>query len=208
MILRCNKAIMKDLRKKIGIDIDGVLANFIHHFRILNNTLHNVTITEDPTDWDFQNWGLTNHQLSMSWAELQKTEGFWTSLKKCDDVKQSHIDVLDDKAQLFFVTTRASTVGMPREKQTNDWLKKTFRIKHPTVIVTSNKGLVAAALELDAFIDDNYDNLWSVYFHSPKTKLYYRTSTYQVPTYIPLTEVDCFHDFVVDVLKEDTYNDR
>jgi uncharacterized HAD superfamily protein len=192
---------MKDNRKKIGIDIDGVLSNFVKTFRNLNNELHGTSIVDDPTDWDFKNWNLSPDQLKQSWSKLSQYHNFWETLEKQNDVKNIHLELLDDMAKLYFITTRTSTLGDPVEKQTNRWIKNIFQIQCPTVIVTNEKGPVVAALDLDAFIDDNYTNLVSIDKYSPETQLYYRIFSYRVQPDIDVIEVNNFHDFVVDVLK-------
>jgi uncharacterized HAD superfamily protein len=186
------------MRKRIGIDIDGVLANFISQFRNLNNTLHSVNITEEAKDWNFSNWGLTPEQFSMSWRHLSQTINFWVDLPVNSDIQLDDLKYLDDNYELYFITTRATSAGLPVEKQTNIWLKKQG-FEHPTVIVTKEKGPVASALKLDAFIDDNYDNLLSVHIFSPYTKLFYRLSTYSVANEIGAVEVNSFNEFVTHI---------
>lgn len=192
---------MADKRKVIGVDIDGVLANFIEAFRDLNERVHETKIIVEPTDWDFGNWGLSKEQLSQSWKELAKTPNFWENLNRLDDIKGEDLYRLDKEAKLYFITNRLSCVGRPLEFQTAWWLYNKFGFQFPTVIVTPNKGIVAKALKLDAFIDDYYDNMISIAEQSPNTDLYYKLSTYSVTGSVALTTVNSFGEFVEAVLK-------
>ncbi len=102
---------------------------------------------------------------------------------------------------MYYITTRAYCDGSPTEKHTASWLSAKFGLSYPTVIVSKNKGAVAAALELDAFIDDNYDNLVSVAMQRPNADLYYRLSPYSVVGDFDFVDVTGFSEFVDLVLK-------
>lgn len=187
-------------RLKIGCDVDGVLANFSGEFRQVINKLYNLNIQDDPADWEMSNWGLSKEQMDVAWKQVSTTSDFWTRLSLLPDVHMADTFKLEQNAQLFFITNRLSTFGMPLEKQTAFWLKVKCWIQYPTVIVTKNKGRVASALDLDAFIDDYYSNLEDIHLHSPSTKLYYKMSTYSVEPSIPVTPIHKFSDFVTEVL--------
>ena len=61
--------------------------------------------------------------------------------------------------EVFFVTSRP---GLRAKLQTERWLLYTMDFACPTVIVSRQKGLVAAALGIDLIVDDKPENVREV----------------------------------------------
>jgi len=124
------------------------------------------------------------------------------TLDTCRDIKLEHLWQLDRKNNLFFITSRDFTKGMPVEVQTACWLESIGFVK-PTVIVTKNKGSIVAALKLDAFIDDRFKNIEDIWYNDTGvgTKLFLRNRSHNQnidPDFeydILFQRVDSFEEF-------------
>ena len=146
-------------RLKIGIDVDDVLADFISKHRELCREMFGKPATDViPCDWAMSNYGLTKEEMDAVWQRIHDTEDFWETLKKKDGVDPCDVAMLDMEHDLYFITSRAMCIGESLTHQTAYWIKKHLWVPLPTVIVTSNKGPIAAALGLDYFIDDRPKN--------------------------------------------------
>jgi hypothetical protein len=163
---------MRDNRLRVGVDIDGVLANFVQAYR---EVCQDITLRELPTeasDWGMTNWNLSKEDHSLAWRTLSGVNNFHTTVLPYDET--SVVGEICQKCRVFFITTRTATKGLPVEVQTALWLSLYVGVAFPTVLVVENKGEIANALGLDAMIDDKPENLASVGEHSKKTQLYLR----------------------------------
>lgn len=75
---------------------------------------------------------------------------------------------------LYFVTSR---VGRTAKAQTEMWLRERG-IYHPTVIVSSEKGLVARAVGATHTLDDSPKQIRQMYEESPETSVYIMARKY------------------------------
>jgi hypothetical protein len=157
---------------RIGIDIDGCLAEFNGAFLKLLEKLHGKDLKipdgDWPTMWDWPHspelaeQGLTRKTISKAWDEVCKPGStFWLNLAPMPEVYQVGLKLALLEAgghDIYFITTRP---GHKAKQQSADWLQRYMPID-PTVLVSSEKGLCASGLELTHFIDDKPDNLRDV----------------------------------------------
>lgn len=165
---------------KIGIDLDGCCSDFVAKFRQYSVGMFGKPTPDvgPPTGWDFPNWGLSKEEFGLVWKQINATKNFWEHLGKCKGTEN-----LADAARdytIYFITKRDPTLGHTVEVQSCNWLKKNYEIEYPQVIVAENKGLLASALELFAFIDDKPENCKSVQQMAPTCKhsTYIRDASY------------------------------
>jgi uncharacterized HAD superfamily protein len=167
---------MGDKRPTIGLDLDGVCAQFSPKFVELANKRFGLNLdAKNQTDWDFQSLGLTDEQCELIYNQIYETDNFWLSLDKLP-----HTDALiteQRKYRLFFITSRMYASGMSLEDQAANWIRRNFFIANPTVIVASNKGEVAKALGLYAFLDDRFENCVDV-FKNSSARVYLHDAPY------------------------------
>jgi 5' nucleotidase, deoxy (Pyrimidine), cytosolic type C protein (NT5C) len=161
---------VKNLR--LGLDMDEVVMDFYAAFRQeVYETLHKE-VPKYPTTWEIQDgWGLTKKETDHLWNKIKATKD-WFYLKEPslpDAVKI--VQYLTYHNTCYFITSRPQTLGLTAEVQACLQLE-TLGVRYPQVIVSRQKGLVAAALELDAFIDDKWQNCRDVSIASPKTKVF------------------------------------
>lgn len=169
---------MKDERLAIGFDVDGVFSDFVAAYRKVCEKITGRDLSAPPSNWGMDNWGLTPEETKKAWEVVTSTEDFYVHLKPYEESEIFNLYKLESKYKMFFITTRATTVGMPMEKQTAYWLSMITGIEYPTVVVTDNKGEIAAALGLVAFIDDRPENLRTIAYASPDTKLFLRDGSW------------------------------
>lgn len=141
---------------KIGVDIDGVLADFCKAFK----SLIGKPDADDPTDWEWTNV-CSKQEFDAGFKKLSNIPNFWLKLDKMPHT--SLLPALCENHEVIFITNRAECPGKSLQCQTELWLWLNFNIKQPRVIVTKQKGQVAADLGIVRFIDDNIQNCQEVY---------------------------------------------
>ncbi len=152
---------------RIGIDVDGVLADFNTAFilRVIKETGKDL-FPRRPFDiptWNYpESYGYTNDEVHAVWTAIKADPQFWLNLPPYADTLQS-LSVLSQKSHegndLYFVTSRP---GINAKSQTEKWLRENGFKDRPTVLISSEKGLCAEALNLDAYIDDRDLNVRDV----------------------------------------------
>lgn len=160
---------------KIGIDLDGCLADFNTSFirKVVIVTGRNL-FPEGyaPTEWNYpETLGYTRDEVSKVWNVIKSNRNFWARLD-CyhgEKVVQA-LDLLNTRQaygdEVYFITSR---VGYKAKEQSEAWLRY-HGMAHPTVLISSEKGLCALALKLDAYIDDNVDNVMAMRVQAPNCK--------------------------------------
>ena len=153
----------------LGIDIDGVLADFNFAFINLIVTLTGQDLFPDrPFDipmWDYpQHYGYTNEQMVAAWSDIERSAYFWEQLKPYSGIKNT-IE-LANVLPTYFVTSR---MGYDVKGQTERWLRNRG-VEHPTVLISSHKGLCCKALKISHYVDDRTENCESVVTDSPLTE--------------------------------------
>lgn len=146
---------------KVGIDVDGVLADFNHSFVKLVAEQTGIVLNLPPKTWTYHlDNGVTPEQDKALWQFIAESRNFWSRLTTLDGTVPFLLDayLLATYADLYFITTR---VGVSAKRQTEDWLIHHGYV-NPTVIVSSKKGDIAKGLGLSVLIDDRPENLFAV----------------------------------------------
>ena len=144
--------------KTILLDIDGVLADFVLGFRQLANQRYGVPVygTMEQLDWSFPD--LTVEQQNHLWTEIRESKTFWRDLP----VLPTNVLLLEDAVdnhRVYFCTSR---LGDSAQYQTAAWLDEKFYITYPTVIVSSEKGRVAAGVGANFALDDKVKHVLQI----------------------------------------------
>ena len=167
---------------RIGVDIDGVLANFNDSFI---STIIEVTgrdlFPERPFDiptWYYPEfYGYTKEEMDFVigsvWKAVKANETFWQNLKPypttLNDLRYL-VEREDSGDEVYYITDRA---GITPKFQTEMWfLGQDGTDVVPTVLISGMKGLCAKALKLDVYIDDKWENILNVIEMSPNTRVF------------------------------------
>jgi hypothetical protein len=170
---------------RISFDMDGVLADMDATLARLAEQEFGVTAkvgvppgaegeppeaaAEDDTDapppYDLALLNaLTARQQSRLWQRVRDTRNFWETLDECEPGMVRRVQKLAHELRwdVLFVTQRPGTAGRTQQLQTQHWLKRRG-FEYPSVYTTmGSRGAIAAALTLDAHIDDRLQNCMDV----------------------------------------------
>ena len=149
---------------RIGFDVDGVLARFTTAYQQLVVDVAGIDLFEphdatSPPCWHWPEYrGYNTHIMNTVWGRIKNSHDFWMSLSELPDCCTLRTLILDLQRwhDIYFVTSR---VGRDVKWQTEQWLRLHLQMDLPTVLISSEKGLVARALKLDVYVDDNADNV-------------------------------------------------
>lgn len=180
--------------KRLGIDLDGVVADFVGGFFKISNPMFGTDHHEQKS-WDFEQY--TNEQVDLVWTEIKKTRNFWTTLspeKGVDRLLYSKPDV-----ELVFITSRIPTIGASPREQSCSWLSGHFGITYPFVIVVDNpseKIPLVKNLGIETFIDDKPSTVRQM--HNAGIRTYVRSQLYNTQEIFPtgVISVPTLNDFL------------
>jgi 5'(3')-deoxyribonucleotidase len=163
---------------RIGFDVDGVLADFSSAFvrcyeQVIGKNLFQPGDAEDAPCWNWDLYrGYTKEEAKLVWQAIMADKaGFWRDLQPLSGAETLAMCIadLEQRHDIYFITSR---VGDDAKRESEDWLNCHIGLGLPTVLISSKKGFCAAALKLDAYIDDNYHNVLDVATTSPETRVY------------------------------------
>ncbi len=168
---------------RIAFDLDGVLADLHTPFvrtalRLYPDLEAGVIEAGDPAgesdvhDTDvppvLPGINLTRQQSDGVWRDLAARENFWESLDEIEPGAIARLAELADAREweVLFITSRPTSTGRTVQRQSQRWLEaRGFRL--PSVYaVHGSRGRIAAALALDAVIDDRADNCLDIVLES------------------------------------------
>jgi FMN phosphatase YigB (HAD superfamily) len=161
---------------KIGIDLDGVLADFSPAYaeKLTKKTGIQFPTADPnwPAVWHFDyaagakpgdvNAVWEDITRSNFWAQLLPMRGALEAIRQLDEV------AMLGQAEVYFITARP---GKFAKRLSEFWLARHGN-EYPTVIIAKDKGSVAKGLELDVFVDDMPENVADVFEASKKTRVY------------------------------------
>lgn len=165
-------------RLNIGIDVDGVVSNFMLASRTLCKELFAGKPDDSviQTSWAFQSLGISKDEENVLWRKIDNIPNWWMTHEPMAET--SGLSNFAIRHKLVFITNRKDGSGWPIEEQTAMWLKRHFMIMYPTVVISDDKGPLGRSLKLDYFIDDRPKNVIEMKAVSPQTKTYLRADTY------------------------------
>ena len=150
---------------RIGIDVDGVLADTLH-----------AILSQLNSSWDItKGWygGLSAEDYDAVWEKAKGIENFWAGMGSLLDTETiSVLRAVILTHDVWFITNRFETLGASPLKQTKFWLYAEAEVQSPNVVIAKDKGPVAAVLNLDAFVDDNPINCTDVLAARPNAHVF------------------------------------
>jgi 5'(3')-deoxyribonucleotidase len=144
---------------RIGLDVDGVLADYVAGFNKLVLFKFGKILPYPATQWDWYDGLLTKEEEYALWQHMRASK-FLESLDPLPQLYPAFLSELNEEHDLYFVTARS----LPTAKtQTENWLEEHFGLSRSSVLThIGNKGLVAGQLQLDIFLDDQPGNLLDI----------------------------------------------
>ena len=165
----------------IGVDVDGVLADFTESYNKILSRLHGEDLLkgEDPPCWYWPTAiGYTAEHDAQAWKEIKESPDFWARLRPTLEAAPTLIGLSHSYANghnVYFLTDR---MGIAPHMQTAAWLMAHGYAGPPQVLLTCAvkdkegksvgvKGHAAKALALTHFIDDKPENCIDVKLMNP-----------------------------------------
>lgn len=152
---------------RIGVDLDGTLADLSSIFHECEVTLFGKPTTDEPREPGEEDPQPTDKeklkaararskQHDAVWRALRNTPDLWTRLKPLEPGAVSALYSAAGRHQweVFFVTQRPRSAGASVQKQTQDWLIANGFPTPSVLTLTGSRGKAANALDLDFLIDD------------------------------------------------------
>ncbi len=143
---------------RIGIDIDGVLADFRSAFHdAARHCLHrDIVDPEDPKSAV----SLEQKDVRRVWQQVARTPNWWMGLKPYEPEQIVRLYSLTRASgwEIFFLTNRPPSAGDTVQFQTQCWLEQIGFYLPAVLTIPGSRGEVANGLRLDILVDDLYVN--------------------------------------------------
>lgn len=159
---------------RLGIDVDGVLADFNTSF--INRTISVTGVDLFPPRpfdipiWDYpQHYGYGAAQVEAAWENICADPMFWAKLPLYDWTQAFLRRLNTSTDDVYFITSR---LGAGPKQQTEAWLQYYGGPIYPTVLISGAKGYCCKALQIDVYIDDRDKNVIDVRTTSPATRVF------------------------------------
>lgn len=142
---------------RVGLDMDGVLADFRSAFE---REAHRPTGVLSPDGDQGDVDGLSNQEIKRIWSGIQSTPNWWTRVAAYEPGEIVRLYELARRArwEVVFMTKRPVTAGEPIQFQTQHWLERHGFFYPAVVTVPGSRGELANALKLDIIVDDQLYN--------------------------------------------------
>ena len=157
---------------KIGIDVDGVIADFYTGYETLTIETAGIDLfgarrypLEEPPTWNWPEfYGYTAETMREVWNRIKNSRDFWYRLGALADVEAAR-RLFQTGADVYFITARP---GLKAKRQTEAWLAL-YGMPGATVLLSERKMLCCRALDLDVYIDDKSENIENIDAVTPDT---------------------------------------
>jgi hypothetical protein len=139
---------------RLGIDVDGVVADFRTAFRAIAE--RELGIAPD----DIEN-ELSKPEVERLWRNVSAASNWWLDVPayEPDQIERLYAQVRRARWEVFFMTSRPPSAGDSVQLQTQVWLER-YGFYLPSVLTTPSgaRGELARALRLDLALDDRLVN--------------------------------------------------
>ncbi len=144
---------------RLGIDVDGVLADFRSSFRALAAS---ELATRKGADVEAD---LSKADIERLWKAVARAANWWADLPayEPDQIARLYAKSRDGRWEVFFMTSRPPSGGDSVQLQTQVWLEQ-YGFYMPAVLTApaGARGELARSLRLDLIIDDNLVNCMDI----------------------------------------------
>jgi len=142
---------------RLGIDIDGVLADFRTAFRDAARACLQREVQLDATD---DKAPLAHSDIDRVWNHIARSPNWWMGVPAYEPAQIAELYKLSRSGQweVCFLTKRPASGGDAVQFQTQWWLEQQGFYLPAVMTVPGSRGEVANALRLDLAIDDQFVN--------------------------------------------------
>jgi hypothetical protein len=154
---------------RLGLDIDGVLADFRAAFR---DAARECLKREVPLGADEKDV-LSEREIDRVWKHVTRSSNWWMRLQPYEPGRIANLYALARAGQweVCFMTKRPACAGDSVQFQTQSWLEQQGFYLPAVVTVPGSRGEVANALRLDLVVDDQFVNCAEVIGAGPTKAL-------------------------------------
>ena len=139
---------------RLGIDVDGVVADFRSAFRALAERELGIAPRDAESD-------LTKADIEQLWRAVAGKPNWWLDVPayEPDQIGRLYSRVRQSRWEVFFMTSRPPSAGDSVQLQTQVWLER-YGFFLPSVLTapTGARGELARSLRLDLALDDRIVN--------------------------------------------------
>jgi hypothetical protein len=139
---------------RLGIDVDGVVADFRSAFRALAERELGLATGDVETE-------LSKPDVDRLWRAVASTTNWWLDVPayEPDQIERLYAQVRRARWEVFFMTSRPPSAGDSVQLQTQVWLER-HGYYLPSVLTTpaGARGELARSLRLDLALDDRLVN--------------------------------------------------
>ena len=155
---------------RLGVDIDGVLADFRAAFR----DAARLSLGRDlPLESGNEQIPLSHADIDRVWAYIGRSPNWWMGVKPYEPAEVANLYALarSGKWEICFLTKRPPSAGDAVQFQTQWWLEQQGFYLPAVITVPGSRGELANALRLDLVIDDQFVNCAEVIGAGPTKAL-------------------------------------
>jgi hypothetical protein len=139
---------------RLGIDVDGVVADFRTAFRALAERELGIAANDVESD-------LSKADVDRLWRRVAVTSNWWLDIPpyEPDQIARLYAQARRSRWEIFFLTSRPASAGDAVQIQTQVWLER-HGFLLPAVLTTpaGARGEIARSLRLDLAMDDRMVN--------------------------------------------------
>ncbi len=147
---------------RVGVDLDGVVADFRSAFREVVWSVLNRDLAGDAES-------LAPSELDRVWRAIARSQNWWVQIRpyEPDQIARLYAVAREGRWEIVFLTKRPPSGGDSVQVQTQWWLEQHGFLMPAVVTVPGSRGEFANALRLDLVIDDLIVNCVEVVSASP-----------------------------------------
>lgn len=149
------------MAKRIGFDVDGVLADFGSAFLDEIRAEFGADAVPKgyfPTTWEWKDI-LKKDDFSRVWRRINATKDWWLGLKPLPGLKELFNAITRGQlrdSEILFISSRGQSAGHSAMWQTEVWLERWLQMVPRVMVVAhaAEKRDLVRALEINYFLDD------------------------------------------------------
>ena len=93
--------------ERIGVDIDGVLANFTYPVAELASSMFNLTVSGHATHWNWmRDYGVVDDKEAQLWQFIADNPEWWGTLPALEYARMGIAYLRESGVEVYFITSR------------------------------------------------------------------------------------------------------